>query len=425
MSDRAEQSIIYQISLRAFTPQGTLSSAAQLLPYLKELGTDFVYLCPMFCEDDSEDRATWSPRQIASGTNNPKNPYKIKDYFHVDEEYGTDADLKAFITRAHALGLKVMLDLVYLHCSANAVFIREHPDYVKQEANGQITVGDRWPFARINYENPEARAYLTSNMRMFVEEYGVDGFRCDVGDEVPLSFWEESVNALRETHPQLVMFNEGWQVSHTDSVFDLCYARFDPKALFAAKTPAKTLTEQIAYAEKYHFKVVNMLENHDIASDTYPKRAEVVLGTAACDSYHALMFTLPGGVMLWNGNEMADMLEQCMFSNRFYGKRIGIDWANLQKETGKQRHDLIQALCALRHAYPFLKDGAISVLQDTPVSVLHFTRTDGETVLQIYVNCADCAAECSVPPQTQPIFLHRATMDTSLQFAPYGVAVLR
>ena len=97
--------VVYQIQPRAFTPEGTLKAAAAKLPYLKDLGVTIAYLVPVFKMDTDMDRSFWSPRQIKSGFNNPKNQYRISDYFHVDAEYGTDQDLRDFCAAAHALGM--------------------------------------------------------------------------------------------------------------------------------------------------------------------------------------------------------------------------------------------------------------------------------------------------------------------------------
>ena len=80
--------IIYQIALRSLTPDGTLKAATEMLPHIASLGVDIVYVCPFFVAENDENQATWSPRQLASQTGNPKNPYKIADYFNIDEEYG-------------------------------------------------------------------------------------------------------------------------------------------------------------------------------------------------------------------------------------------------------------------------------------------------------------------------------------------------
>jgi len=66
--------IFYQLALRTFTPEGTLKAAKERLGHIASLGTTVIYLCPSFVQDDDPDMATWSPRQIASRTMNPKNP---------------------------------------------------------------------------------------------------------------------------------------------------------------------------------------------------------------------------------------------------------------------------------------------------------------------------------------------------------------
>ncbi|NLC82385.1 MAG: hypothetical protein GX748_14495, partial [Lentisphaerae bacterium] len=74
--------VIYQIQPRAFTPEGTLKAAQARLPRLAELGVTVLYLCPIFVADDDMDLAFWSPRQKKSGMNNPRNPYRMKDFYH-------------------------------------------------------------------------------------------------------------------------------------------------------------------------------------------------------------------------------------------------------------------------------------------------------------------------------------------------------
>ena len=108
------QKVVYQIMFKTFTAEGTIRAAMQRLEHVASLGVDIIYLSP-FCEmDDDEDRSAWSERQIRSGMNNPKNPYRIGDYFRIDGEYGTEEDLREFMAEAHRLGLQVWFDLVYM-----------------------------------------------------------------------------------------------------------------------------------------------------------------------------------------------------------------------------------------------------------------------------------------------------------------------
>jgi glycosidase len=87
--------VMYQIQPRAFTPEGTLKAAAARLPKVADIGVDILYLCPVFVSDDDPSKEGWSPRQRASGMNNPRNPYRMKDYYHVDPAIPLDFWLAA------------------------------------------------------------------------------------------------------------------------------------------------------------------------------------------------------------------------------------------------------------------------------------------------------------------------------------------
>ena len=77
--DWLNKSAIYQINPRTFSKEGTIQAITEEIPFLKELGFGILYLCPIFEEDESLENR--SPRQLASKTNNPKNPYRMNDYF--------------------------------------------------------------------------------------------------------------------------------------------------------------------------------------------------------------------------------------------------------------------------------------------------------------------------------------------------------
>ena len=127
------EGISYQLVVRNFSEEGTLKGAEKGLKRLADLGVSVVYLIPV-CESDTDmDRTKWSPKQIRAGFNDPRNPYRISDYFHVDPEYGTDQDLKDFIATAHKLGMRVLLDLVFAHCGPSAKVLKEHPEFFLYE----------------------------------------------------------------------------------------------------------------------------------------------------------------------------------------------------------------------------------------------------------------------------------------------------
>ncbi len=356
--DVLEHGVIYQINLRAFTPEGTLNAAAKMLPHLREIGADIVYLCPVVCADDSVDVAGWSDRQRASGFLNPKNPYRIADYANVDPEYGTNEDLRRFVAAAHALGLRVLLDLVYFHCGPNAVFLAEHPDFILRDAGGAPAVG-AWRFPRLNFASQALREFLWENMALFVRDYGVDGYRCDVGDQVPLDFWAEGVRRLRELRPGVLMLNEGANPDALD-VFDLnyswvfrnafsdCVEAGKPASEFAAK-----VRQLCAEGLRNTYRSIFFLDNHDTASDDYDNRLEKRIGFAAMNLGLVLNFLLPNVPFLYNGAEVADENRHSLWANRFCGANLVIDWQNACTERGRQRLALVRALRALRERPEF------------------------------------------------------------------------
>ena len=89
---------VYQINPRTFSAEGTLKAVTRELPYLQDLGFTTIYLCPIFEADASENRDNWSDRQKKYETQNPKNPYRMNNYFRIDEEYGTTYFAEAKLT---------------------------------------------------------------------------------------------------------------------------------------------------------------------------------------------------------------------------------------------------------------------------------------------------------------------------------------
>ena len=99
-----KNAVVYQIMLRTFTREGTFKAATEMLEHVRSIGVDVVYLAPFVEMDRDMDKSGWSPRQIKSGFDSPKNPYRISDYDKIDPEYGDYADFKAFNDKAHELG---------------------------------------------------------------------------------------------------------------------------------------------------------------------------------------------------------------------------------------------------------------------------------------------------------------------------------
>ena len=376
--------VIYQIQPRAFTPEGTLKAAQAGLPRLAELGVTVLYLCPIFVADDDMDQAFWSPRQKKSGMNNPRNPYRMKDFYHVDPEYGTDQDLKDFVAAAHALKLRVMLDMVYLHCGPKAVFIASNPDFVKRADDGKVKNAG-WSFPGLNFKSHGLREYLWKNMEWWIRDFDVDGFRCDVADQIPLDFWEEGRARIERIKPDVGMLAEGTRKEDQLKAFDLDYGWGGAFAQLQDGAAIRKLwTAMRDQRPRGGAKFARFIDNHDIANDDYNNRLEKRWGTARVDAALVWLFTMDGVPFLYNGQEVADTARHSIFG------RAPIHWANGETAAGKARFAFVQKLCALRKAEPALMKGELTWLDnDQPQAVSAFVRgLDGARVISV-INLTD------------------------------------
>jgi glycosidase len=319
--------------------------------------------------------------------NNPKNPYRMNDYYKIDPEYGTDEDLKNFVATAHRLKMHVLLDLVYLHCGPAAAFIKEHPDFVKRDKDGKILLSG-WNFPNINFDNPELREYLWKNMEYFVRDFDVDGFRCDVGDAVPLNFWIEGRKRIEKIKPDIAMLNEGSKPECQNFAFDMNYGfPIFPaiKGVMDGKKPASHLAE----AKKTQLnrqpkggRFIHYIDNHDIANDDYEQRREHHWGKDGVEAALLTCFTFDGVPMLYNGQEIADKNRHTIYGN------LTIDWANAEKPEGKERFAFCQRLSQLRKEYPALQaNGSLTFTQNNQSeAVLSFERTAGDEKILVVIN---------------------------------------
>ncbi|QNN21909.1 hypothetical protein HED60_06365 [Planctomycetales bacterium ZRK34] len=392
-----QRGVMYQIQPRAFTPEGTLNAAAARLKNLAELGVDIIYLCPVFVADDDMDRDGWSPRQKRSGMNNPRNPYRMKDYYHVDPEYGTDADLKAFVNEAHKQGLRVLLDMVYLHCGPNAVFIKDHPNFVKRDKDGNILT-TKWNFPYTNIANPEFREYLYKNMEYWVRDFDVDGFRCDVSDAVSLDFWLTARRRLEKLRPDIGMLAEGQRREDQLEAFDMNYSFTWFNAVRGTMEQGKPAShirdvwQKMADERPRGARLIRYIDNHDISNDSYDHRIEERWSTPRVNAALVMLFTIDGVPMLYNGQEVIDHARHSIYA------RLPVDWAHGNTPAGKARFEFCQKLCAMRHEQIALTEGSVQWLDnDQPEAVLSYLRRKGDQQVLTVINVKDQTVEVRVP----------------------------
>ena len=151
-------SVIYELHLGTFTPEGTLDAAAGKLDYLADLGVDFIELLPV------------------NGFNGVHNwGYDGVLWYAVHEPYGGPAAYQRFVDAAHAAGLGVIQDVVYNHLGPSGNYLPKFGPYLK---SGD---GNTWGDS-VNLDGPgsdDVRRYILDNAAMWLRDYHVDGLRLD------------------------------------------------------------------------------------------------------------------------------------------------------------------------------------------------------------------------------------------------------
>lgn len=401
--DWFSQGALYQINPRTFSKEGTIAAVTKELSFIAELGFSVVYLCPIFEEDDSADVSHWSERQKASETGNPKNPYRMMDYFSIDSEYGTDAELKAFVKEAHRLGMRVMLDLVYLHIGPHAYILQQHPEFAQHNEDGSIKYS-RWMFPYLNFDYEGLREYLWCNMVYYVSVFDVDGFRCDVGDGIPLDFWNEGKRRICAIKPDAVLLNEGRKYEYLLGGFDACYCFDWHSGVYDVIVGKKTVSELVEKMREIAQKVpqggllMRDMDNHDTVTD-WSQRIETLVGHEGMEMILAATYLMDGVPMVYCGNELADDAKLSMFANRFHMGKFSVTEREALKKTevAQRRGHVMQILNALQRKSLLLSRGATEWLtNDHPETVLSFRRVFGEQSAMFVGNMSREAVTVSV-----------------------------
>jgi len=439
-----KSAVVYQMVLRNFTRDGTFRAAAEMLEHVRGCGVDVVYLCPFVEMDRDMDESGWSARQKKSGFVTPKNPYRISNYDKIDPEYGGDADFKAFNDKAHALGMKVYMDLVYLHCGPNNVMKDMFPDAFQKNADGSVRT-TRWHFPYVNFASKDVRKYLIDSMHHWIS-LGCDGFRCDVGDAVPIDFWVEAVSACQKVKPDLVMINEGTKVEWLEKAFDACYAwpwsfsirNFLTPSLHGQVTAKnKTLDQKMPGVRAYEAKIPQdalmfcFMDNHDTAADDWGNRFDRVNPVEAGNAAFVLTFLRRGLPLVFNGNEIADNSLNTFFAPvEDPGRaRKTIDWARALQPAGQKRLALIRTLAKLRHENKVFSEGSQEwVTEGEKEGAIAFVRRLGDKAVFVTANLTkgDVKFKTGVKGGGNVLLSERGELaaDGMCRLGPYGYVVV-
>lgn len=179
---------------------GNLRGIINKLDYIKSLGFDAIWLTPIFSAMDYHG-------------------YSTLDFYSVDKHLGSNETLKELVNKAHAIGLKVILDFVANHVSnKHKFFISALNDkssvyrnwFVFGRNNSYMSFLDVKDLPKLNTKNRDVVNYLIDAALYWIRDFGIDGYRLDHAIGPTLEFWKEFTAACLKLNKNFVFLPEIW-----------------------------------------------------------------------------------------------------------------------------------------------------------------------------------------------------------------------
>jgi glycosidase len=368
---------VYEVNIRQYTPEGTFRAFEAHLPRLRKLGVNTLWIMPI------------SPIGVTERKGTLGSYYSIRDYKGINSEFGTMTDFKHLVATAHAMGFKVMLDWVANHTARDHPWIAEHPDWYVKDKDGNIggytfMGGDgieEWSdVSQLDYRQTGVRDAMIDAMMFWVEEAGIDGFRCDVAGLVPIDFWQTARAKIDAIKPLLWLAE--WNDPKMHQAFDVSY-HWEVSNIFQdinkGKASAATLVDFYRKGDP-RFPAgalrMNFTSNHDYNSW---HGTDHELYGPGFEAYAVLAATLPGIPLVYSGQE-AGLNKRLAFF-----EKDRIDW---DTSTRKQRSRLYRSLLLLRPG-----SAPLDVSDSDQSDIFAFRRG----ALRVAVNLSDNAFVAKIP----------------------------
>jgi glycosidase len=342
----ARKARMYFLFPKAFSSTGTINAAALKLQYIKDLGFNVIWLMPVM--------------KNAYPIDNGVGPgYNIVDFYNVAPEYGTNQDLKNFVSQAHAKGIKVILDITPNHSSRyhpwsdNAHIFKTNSPYwnwyqhqdIAHNTNGlgespdpdNFWHYDGWDqLLNLNWTDIDLRFEMINIFKYWIMNFGVDGYRFDVYWGPHRRYGEQYMgkpvrDALKHIKPDILLLAED---DGTGGGTETIYADYSSMGISGgvdASYDFKLYRNQIVNFGFTGAAIIN-LQNEIDNSGYYPGENSLYMRFMESQdedrifytdpnpsTYYnsdpttafkktmpmaSVIFTAPGFPMLWNGQEL-------------------------------------------------------------------------------------------------------------------------
>ena len=400
---------------------GDLKGITEKLPYLKDLGISGIYMTPIF----------------RSGSNHKYNTF---DYWQIDPDFGSEEDLRELIRTAQEMGIRVMLDAVFNHSGSEFFawqdvcekgedslyydwFFINGNNFAENRfstENGRFYSFSFWSgMPKLNTNNPDVVGYFTNLCLHWVRDWGIDGIRFDVGDEVSHTFIRSLNDTLKKVNPEVFFLGEIWTDSLSwlggkeyDSVMNYplpgCINDFfaNPKLSYNDFIYALNYCRTF-YPEQITGVLFNFLDTHDT-----PRVASITKNEDQLLQKLALLMTLPGTPCIYYGTEIA------MKGMRSPYNRSTMPWDEIDSGLYDPFTEKVAALIRLRNERPdFISNDIKYLRHQTYPRLLHYLKSG---TVEVYLNAE--GFPCQINPVGKILFQNGYADGT---LCPDGIVIVQ
>lgn len=399
-----ESGVIYEANIRQYSPEGTFNAFTKDIPVLKDLGVKVIWVMPINPISEVKRKAT--DGQFTSDIEDEKERakylgsyYSVSDYKAINPEFGNLEDFKNLVDTAHDNGIYVIVDWVPNHTGWDHPWITAHPDWYTQNEKGEIIdpinpdTGESWGWtdvADLNYDNMEMRKEMLNDLKYWLTEANIDGYRMDVAHKVPQDFFEEVTKELKQIKP-VFMLAEAEQPALLEKAFDMQYAWEGHHLLNDIAKGEKNAKDFQAYIKKQDTVLqdddinMNFVTNHDENSWAGTLRERMPNNKQL---FTALTYTMPGMPLIYSGQEY-DLDHRLLFFEKDSIPKTKGDYFTLLQRLG----ELKNTNSALNGG----KDAAAYKAIDAGPSVIAFSRTKDDDEVIFVANISDESIKTNVP----------------------------
>lgn len=370
-----EDAVIYSIFPRNFSEKGNFNGIIDRLNQIKKLGVDVLWLLPIH------------PIGLEKRKGRVGSPYAVQDHEKIDSSYGDEEGFKSLVTTAHSLGFKIIIDAVLNHTAWDHVLMK-YPELYQHSENLQIIspLPDWTDVAGLDYTNPVVQSYMLRILKYWLLEFDIDGFRFDASDFIPLEFWIKVRQELHALKPDILLLGEGEKPEALCYGFDLDYDWRFKKTLdriIMDGVPATIAIKKVLEEDEILFPQgslhLRFSDNHD------ERRAIARYGEKGALAASALIFTLEGIPLIYNGMEVGDITES---RDPALFEKMPIFWdaSIIRPEFTSFYTEMI----ALRKRCPALRDGTLKWIKNSSEErILTFLRITDEETLFVAINLSN------------------------------------